>query len=54
MTVCDADIGVLQIASILCLVYSHLSLAARLTVKWDLLFYDDAVLGAAYVSSPFA
>lgn len=40
-----------QVASILSLLYSVLCLAARLVGKWDMLWWDDAVLGIAYVRS---
>jgi hypothetical protein len=39
-----------QVASILSLIYSLLAFGARVTVKWELLFYDDLVLAVAYVS----
>lgn len=38
-----------QVASILSLLYSMLCLAARLVGKWEMLWWDDAVLGIAYV-----
>ncbi|KAK3723475.1 hypothetical protein LTR37_001727 [Vermiconidia calcicola] len=38
-----------QVVSILSLLYSGLVLGARVTGKWELLHYDDAVLGVAYV-----
>lgn len=41
-----------KVASILSLIYSLLAFGARITVKWELLFYDDAVLGVAYVRRP--
>ncbi|KAK3713083.1 hypothetical protein LTR37_008768 [Vermiconidia calcicola] len=39
----------LWVVSILSLLYSGLVLGARVTGKWELLHYDDAVLGVAYV-----
>ena len=41
----------LWVVSLLSLTYSFLCLGARLTGKWDLLWWDDAVLGLAYVRS---
>ena len=38
-----------QVVSLLSLTYSALCLGARLIGKWDLLWYDDAVIGLAYV-----
>lgn len=35
---------------LLSLVYSALALCARVTSKWGLLWYDDAILAASYVS----
>lgn len=37
------------VAGILSLIYSLLCLAARAVGKWGLLWYDDIVLGSAYV-----
>lgn len=41
----------LWVASFLSLIYSVLCLAARLTGKWDLLWWDDMILGAGYLAS---
>ncbi|QIW95586.1 hypothetical protein AMS68_001104 [Peltaster fructicola] len=35
--------------SLLSLLYSLLALGARITSKWDLLWFDDALLGGAYI-----
>lgn len=35
---------------ILSLIYSALALCARITSKWGLLWYDDAILATSYVS----
>ncbi|KAK3679101.1 hypothetical protein LTR37_021447 [Vermiconidia calcicola] len=37
------------VSAILSLVYSCVSLVARFTAKWELLWYDDILLGAGYV-----
>lgn len=36
-------------ATMLSCIYSLLALAARVTSKWDMLWYDDAILSVAYV-----
>lgn len=41
----------LWVASFLSLIYSVLCLAARFTGKWDLLWWDDLILGAGYMAS---
>lgn len=35
---------------LLSLIYSALALCARITSKWGLLWYDDAILASSYVS----
>ena len=47
---CFTDSFPSQVVSLLSLTYSALCLGARLIGKWDLLWYDDAVMGVAYVS----
>jgi hypothetical protein len=37
-------------AGLLGLVYSTIALCARVTSKWGLLWYDDAILALSYVS----
>ena len=39
----------LWVVGLLSCTYSVLALAARITGKWGLLFWDDAVLGIGYV-----
>lgn len=39
------------VAGLLSCVYSLLALAARLTSKWDMLWYDDAILAISYAVS---
>lgn len=39
-------------AALLSCIYSFLALSARVTSKWDMLWYDDAILGAGYVILP--
>lgn len=41
----------LWVASFLSLIYSVLCLAARLMGKWDLLWWDDMILGVGYLAS---
>ncbi|KAI5370327.1 hypothetical protein Slin15195_G012050 [Septoria linicola] len=41
----------LWVASFLSLIYSVLCLAARFTGKWDLLWWDDLILGAGYMAT---
>lgn len=41
----------LWVASFLSFVYSVLCLAARFVGKWDMLWWDDLVLGAGYMAS---